>query len=360
MAPRNQSAAGKPIGTPSTLDASPIISPTEELAAALLEIEHLRARLADRDTRERSTSPDKLASVLEALSLSLSRENSPSPKKSTKIPDPSPLTDGKNPTFESWKLQLRGKLHVNADHFPSDEARMAYVYGCTGGDAQKHLNPRYNEESADPFTSDTEMIDHLADIYEDRYRVQNARLEYRSLMMRTSESFADFHTQFLHLAGEAHIPTPDLRPDLFDKLTIELQRTVLPIYSTLNTARALADECLVLDQGLRRLKTRSDRIKNRNLVPPTPQIKLSAPDSPRGLLGTSSGSSSWGNTSERTRPVYSDPATQALSNQGACFTCGKKGHFARDCPQKQRGNTRTIQEVDIAEEADNVTGKVEP
>jgi hypothetical protein len=178
MAPRNQSTAGKAVGTPSTLDVSPIISPTEELAAAHLEIEHLRARLADRDTRERSTSPDKLASVLEALSLSLSRENSPSPKKSTKIPDPSPLTDGKEPTFESWKLQLRGKLRVNADHFPSNDARMAYVYGCMGGDAQKHLNPRYNEESADPFTSDAEMIDHLTDIYEDRYRVQNARLEY--------------------------------------------------------------------------------------------------------------------------------------------------------------------------------------
>jgi hypothetical protein len=65
------------------------------------------------------------------------------------------------------------------------------------------------------------MIDHLADIYEDRYRVQNAWLEYQSLMMRLSESFADFYTRFLHLAGEAHIPTPDLWPDLFDKLTIE-------------------------------------------------------------------------------------------------------------------------------------------
>jgi hypothetical protein len=358
MAPRNQLAAGKTTGTPSTLDASPVTSPTEELAAAHQEIEHLRAILADRDIRERAASPDKLASVLEALSLSLSQGNSPVPKKSTKIPDPPPLTDGKDPTFESWKLQIRGKLRVNADHFPSDEARMAYVYGRTGGDAQKHLNPRYNEKSDDPFTSDNEMIDHLADIYEDRYRVQNARLEYRSLMMRSSESFADFHTRFLHLAGEAHIPTPDLRPDLFDKLTIELQRTVLPIYSTLNTARALADECLVLDQGLRRLKARSERVRNRNL-PPTPPTKPLVPSNPRGPPGTPSGPSSRGNAPERTRPVYSDPATQALSNQGACFACGKKGHFARDCSQKQRGGIPAVQEMDIAEETDNGSGKVE-
>jgi hypothetical protein len=262
MPPKNQSAAGRAMATPTTTDASPITSPSEALAAAHLEIEHLRAALTDRDAREGSVSPDKLATVLEALSLRLSQSEPPSEKKSKSIPDPPPLTNGKEPTFESWRLQLRGKLRVNADHFPSDEARMAYVYGCTEGDAQKHLNPRYNEESADPFLSDVEMVDHLANIYEDRYKVQNARIEYWALMMKPSEGFAEFHTRFLHLAGEAQIPTPDLRPDLFDKLTIELQQTLLPIYLTLSTARALADECLVLDQGLRRLKARSDRVKN--------------------------------------------------------------------------------------------------
>ena len=80
---------------------------------------------------------------------------------------------------------------------------MAYVFGRTGGDAQKHLHPRYDsEESASPFLSDKEMIDHLASIYEDPHKVQNARLEYRGLMMKASETFADFHTRFLHLAGQ--------------------------------------------------------------------------------------------------------------------------------------------------------------
>ena len=109
--------------------------------------------------------------------------------------------DGKEPTFESWKLQIRGKLRVNADHFQSDEARMAYVFGRTSGDAQKHLRPQYKEESVDPFLSDKEMIDHLASIYEDPHKVQNARLNYWSLMMKPIETFADFHTRFLHLAG---------------------------------------------------------------------------------------------------------------------------------------------------------------
>jgi hypothetical protein len=79
---------------------------------------------------------------------------------------------------------------------------MAYVFGRTSGDAQKHLHPRYDiEESVDHFLSEWEMISHLASIYEDPHKVQNARLEYRSLMMKSTETFADFHTRFLHLAG---------------------------------------------------------------------------------------------------------------------------------------------------------------
>jgi hypothetical protein len=69
-------------------------------------------------------------------------------------------------------------------------------------------------------------------------------------MMKSTETFADFHTRFLYLAGQARIPEEDLRLDLFDKLTLELQRTVLPVYSTLQTVKSLADECLSLDQGL--------------------------------------------------------------------------------------------------------------
>ena len=179
-------------------------------------------------------------------------------------------------------------------------------------------------------------------------------------MMKPSESFTEFHTRFLHLAGEAHIPTPDLQSDLFDKLTMELQRTLLPVYSTLTTAKMLADECLVLDQGLCRLKARSDRLKNRSPLPPTPSTRAVAPGTPRNLPAASPDPSSRGTIPERARPVYSDPETQALSNQGACFSCGKKGHFFRDCPQKRRGGASTVQEVETADESEDESGKGKP
>jgi hypothetical protein len=85
------------------------------------------------------------------------------------------------------------------------------------------------------------MIDFLATIYKDPYKVQNARLKYKSLLMKSTETFLDFHTRFLQLVGQAKIPSDDLRPNLFDKLTLKLQRTVLLVYTTLPMEKALAD-----------------------------------------------------------------------------------------------------------------------
>ena len=87
---------------------------------------------------------------------------------------------------------MRDKLKVNADHFPTTQARMAYVFGRTGGDAQTYLCPRYTEESAEPFTSEEEMVNHLSSIYKDPFKVQNTRLNYKILNMKTIETFLTF------------------------------------------------------------------------------------------------------------------------------------------------------------------------
>jgi hypothetical protein len=114
----------------------------EELVAANIEIEQLRAQLAARDSPAlASPNLDRLATVLEALSGRLDRAESrsttpnSSPGKPLKLPDPPPFTDGKDPTFDRWRVQIQDKLRVNADHFQSMEAKKAYVFNRTGGDA---------------------------------------------------------------------------------------------------------------------------------------------------------------------------------------------------------------------------------
>ena len=255
--------------TPGSSNENPeeTLDPSQDLAAANAEIERLRALLAAKDTPAPSSetlSYDRLADVLEMLSQRLARADSPAaPSKSAKIPDPPILTDGKDPTFDNWKIQMNGKLSVNADHFANEEACMTYVFSRTGGDAQRHLRPRSNPDSVDPFLTAKDMIQLLADIYEDPFRIQNARREYRQLMIKTTETFPNFYTRFLHLAGEGQIPEEDLWPDLYNKLTLELQRAIAPTEESLTTVQDLQKAIRRLDQNLRQIKERSDRVKAR-------------------------------------------------------------------------------------------------
>jgi hypothetical protein len=53
--------------------------------------------------------------------------------------------------------------------------------------------------------------------------------------MKVNETFLDFYTRFLHLASEGRIPDEDLRLDLYDKITLELQRAIAPTKETLTT-----------------------------------------------------------------------------------------------------------------------------
>src|SRR6266702_3496423 len=131
---------------------------------------------------------------------------------------------------------------------------MAYVFSRTGGDAQTHLCPRYAQDLVDPFVFKKEIINHLSSIFEDPFKVQNACLDYKALNMKTTKTFSIFHTCFLHLAGQAQIPQKDLLLDLFDKLTLDLQRAVLLVFITVQTLKELTDQYLAIDQGLRQIK----------------------------------------------------------------------------------------------------------
>ncbi|OBT81581.1 hypothetical protein VE02_09931 [Pseudogymnoascus sp. 03VT05] len=100
------------------------------------------------------------------------------------------------------------------------------------------------------------MITYLADILENPFEAQDARINFRKLSIGDDESFLDFYTRFLHLAGIGNIPTNDLQLDLYDKLTPALQQSVLPFLDTLLTSKALAHKCLLVDKNLRRLQQR--------------------------------------------------------------------------------------------------------
>ena len=302
------------------------------LTALLPAPEDPVARTADRDT---------------PATIMTTSDYSGPVKYSKKRPDPPVFTNGIDPTFESWRIQMQAKLRANTDHYPTEEDKMEYLFSRTLGDAQKHLLPRFDEDSPIRFASFREMLQHLASIYVNPNKVRDAQYEYRRLRMETGQVFAAFQTKFLHLAGEGQVPQSGYRLDLFDKLPVYLQRMLLPVLDDLETYEQLATRCLTLDTGLRRIeemnpKRRSIRTDERpstfatttpgtsRLVTPSPIPHSSSPPARQSRTNTSPD-----------RTVRQDtPLNPAVT----CYNCQERGHYASSCPEPKKTDLNAVEE----------------
>jgi hypothetical protein len=292
---------------------------------------------------------------------------------SKKRPDPKELSDGVDPTFESWRILIKGKLRTNADHFPTEEDKMDYVFGRTTGRAQKHLLPRFDEDSPARFTTAEEMIQHLAPRYINPNKVRDARYDYGKLFMKAGESFADFQTTFLHLAGEGQIHSDNLRLDLYDKLTTQLQERLAATLEDLDTYQKLANRCLSLDTELKRISARVDRQKRfkddrtSTSVPNTSLPTLALPTSnpirneaaralttPYRPRAPTAAPPPYGPSAILQRSATPTTTTRfnspAPATTATCYNCRKPGHMANDCVEPKR--TADVKEIE--EEEDTV------
>ncbi|KAJ5275401.1 hypothetical protein N7505_003946 [Penicillium chrysogenum] len=81
--------------------------------------------------------------------------------KSTYLPDPERLDDGVNPSFESWLVDMRGKLMLNADHYPTERHKITYVASRTTGKAHMYLNASLSQDAVLPYTGAEDMFEDL-------------------------------------------------------------------------------------------------------------------------------------------------------------------------------------------------------
>ena len=102
--------------------------------------------------------------------------------------------------------------------FDSEQAKMAYIFNCTASTAQKHLALHYRK-GLEPFTTSSEMITHLAKIFENPLEAQDAHTDFYGLVMEENEPFLDFYMRFLYLAAAGNVPIDDLQPSLYKKLS---------------------------------------------------------------------------------------------------------------------------------------------
>lgn len=258
--------------------------------------------------------------------------------KSTKLPDPPLLTDGKDPKFEDWLSKMRSKLSANEDHYPTEKLRKAYVENRVGGKAADHLAPRLKDEAINKYTTAEEMFKHLECIFLDPNRVINAKRNFKSLMMKTGEPFQDFLTNFLYISGEAKAPVDSLKEEIYLKLTPKLQELTLNQWVTEITFDEYVNYCSKIADNLRVIEKRVQHQSERRFTSNKETFR-----SPFTNTFTPVTMNYPMNTQPRKELTPIDSTErERLMREGRCYYCKERGHLARDCARRQRATELKI------------------
>jgi hypothetical protein len=317
-----------------------------KLRADALAIEHERDDLI----QER----DEARGAAEDLERQLREESStPAPgggKKSSKLPDGKPLTDGKDPSFESWLIDVENKLEANADHYPTALARMQYVKSMCQGDAGDHLIPRFRKDSPQRYRDVDDMIEHLKTIYSDANRVTTAKRQFRQLFMNDMK-FQDFLSKFALYAQNRELPMSQWKDELYEKLSPEMQKALVKeSYDDTMDYQTFVRECHqtanrfeMIAENEKRSRPRGNRTNHtgRAGAGTGRDDKRDGADGDKPKDNAAKGKG-------RSRLPWA--VRQQLIAEGKCFVCKKPGHLASECEAQEKESTPDLKALEAAKQ----------
>ena len=271
-------------------------------------------------------------------SASLARDQSrTSSKKSAKQPDPPLFVDGIDPTWDDWSSKIREKMRVNADHFSTEDARVVYVLGRLGGQAVTYTYHRREKGTTNPYIAYEEVLDELAETYEDTDRLENARRDLMKLQM-LDRPFKGFIADFLRLGHASRLTEDHLIQLLREKLPPRLKKPML------------AQNAVVPFGSFKDLKDYLVRLDNSHLHDLPARTKPSKTT-----------------TVQTTRSIDKKVTTAPPSRKSGttrvpvCYNCGEVGHFKGDktkckedhqTPKGKAAQDAAVSEIQIADMED--------
>lgn len=243
--------------------------------------------------------------------------------KSEKVPDPPVLTDGKEPKFEDWMIEMKGKFVANADCFDSDQMKQVYLISRTGGLARQQLGARLREDATDPYTNVEQMFKTLTTAFRNPHLHMEADTELQPMHMHPGDKLPEFLAKFLLLASEAGIPNDWYKIELNRRLADKTQELALPY---IGDDKTFDDFTAYVGSVVQSLSTNAQETKCRTM---NLNFRNNANISSQKTNSGSSGTQIDNNT------------RQELVSQGKCFHCKGIGHVFRACPHRKKNSNAT-------------------
>ncbi len=143
-------------------------------------------------------------------------------KRSQKLSNSSLFTDEKESIWDDWQEKIRDKLEINVNHFDNDRVILVYIHSRISEDAVKVILVRRQRDSLNFYSMINDLLDELAQLYNDSDKETNFRRKYANLSQEKSK-FSNFYSMFQRLFFYLKYHEKQLIIDLQDKIVYRLR-----------------------------------------------------------------------------------------------------------------------------------------
>jgi hypothetical protein len=243
-----------------------------------------------------------------------------------RLPDPERY-DGSRANYPGWKYECEGKLEYDEHLFPTEDAKKRYVLSRTRDKANQVLLPWILENR---LGSVEEMWQHMDTQFLDVHQQKRALNKLRHLK-QGRRSVRDYVSEFNQLRVESgqEFSSSILREMFSEGLSVELQRLMLRTPKHVSF-KEYTDEAIEISDDLYRINLHSKSREGSTQYTHSPHRQ-----NKRGRARTPSPPENmdW-------EPTKANKASakewRPNSNQIECYSCGKKGHMARNCEKSAK------------------------